>query len=200
VGQADKGLAQAVPGPWTEASLALVGGFDAFFDQTYPVLLKVALTVGATVPEAEDAADETMAYLYRRWGQITEPRAYACRAVASNFIKVKKRDGERVKRTVAGDHVTPAADDGTALTALEDREWVTQLLSKLPPAQRAVMACVFDGLSTAEIAEALGKTKATVRKNLQLAREHLRIELAKEHGQHSRAASVGDAQGRKEVP
>jgi len=139
--------------------------------------LRVAL---ASIEEAEDAADETTTYLYRRWGEIAEPRAYARKAVINAVAKAKKRDGERFDRTVAGGHVTPEADDGRALVAWEDQEWVLQHLRALPPAQQEVMAGIFDEMSTAEIAAALGKTEATVRKNLQWARERLKIELAKE--------------------
>ncbi|GGM22700.1 hypothetical protein GCM10007977_024840 [Dactylosporangium sucinum] len=178
--QADKGLAQAPPEPRAETLLAEVGDYDDFFDSTYPLLLQVAMASGASPEEADDAAEEVMSYLYRRWGEITQPRAYARRAVLNAVAKAKKRDAERLGRTVAGGHVTPEADDGTDLCAWENREWVLQHLNVLPPAQRAVMAGVVDDLSTAELAEALGKTEPTIRKNLQWARERLKIELAKE--------------------
>ncbi|GAA2362535.1 hypothetical protein GCM10010170_058700 [Dactylosporangium salmoneum] len=178
--QADKGLAQAPPEPRAETLLAAVGDYDDFFDSTYPLLVKVAMASGASLYEAEDAADEVMEDIYRRWGTITQPRAYARRAVLNAVAKAKKRDGERVGRTIASGHVTPEADDGTDLCAWENREWVLQHLNTLPPAQREVMAGVVDDLSTAELAEALGKTEPTIRKNLQWARERLKIELAKE--------------------
>jgi RNA polymerase sigma factor (sigma-70 family) len=164
--QADKGLAQAPLEPRTHTSLAYVDDYDDFFDRTYPLLLKVALASGANIEEAEDAVDETMAYLYRRWGEIAEPRAYARKAVINAVAKAKKRDGERFDRTVAGGHVTPEADDGRALIIWEGQQWVLQHLSALPPAQQEMMAGVFDEMSTAEIAATLGKTEATVRKNL----------------------------------
>lgn len=177
---ADKGLAQAPPELCTHTSLVDIGNYDDFFDETYPLLLKVALASGANIEEAEDAADEVMAYVYRRWGEITKPRAYARKAVINAVAKAKKRDGERVDRTIAGGHVTPEADDDRALVAWEGQEWVLQHLSALPPAQQEVIAGVFNDMRTAEIAAALGKTEATVRKNLQWARKRLKIELAKE--------------------
>lgn len=194
--QADKGLAQAPPEQRSERSCAEVGDYDDFFDGTYPLLLKVALASGACIEEAEDAADEVMAYLYRRWGEIDKPRAYARKAVLNAVAKAKKRDVERFGRTVAGGHITLEADDGTALCVWEDRQWVLQHLNALPPAQREVMACVVDDLSTAEIAEALGKTEATVRKNLQWARERLKVELAKERDREQQVPS-GNETGRE---
>jgi RNA polymerase sigma factor (sigma-70 family) len=142
--------------------------------------LKIALASNASFEEAKDAAGETMTYMYRRWGEIAEPRAYARTVVINAVAKAKKRDGQRLDRTIAGGHVTPEADDGRALTAWEGQEWVLQHLSALPRAQREVMACIFDQMSTTEIAATLGKPEPTVRKNLQWARERLKTELAKE--------------------
>lgn len=197
--QADKGLAQAPPEPRTQTSLADVGGYDDFFDRTYPLLLKIALASGASVQEAEDAANETMTYLYRRWGEITEPRADARKAVINAVTKAEKRDRERIDRAVAGGHVTPEADDGTALVVWEDREWVLQHLNALPAAQREVMACVVDDMSTAEIAAALGKTEPTVRKNLQWARERLKVELAEERAREQHYDPSGIETTRRET-
>ncbi len=182
--QANKGLAQSPRDPRVQQPSTSVAEYDAFFDATYPFLLRVALAAGASVEEAEDAVDETMADLYHRWGEIAKPRSYARKAVLNAIARTKKRDGERFARTVAGGHLTPEGSDGTAMAAWEDRQWVVQRLNALPPAQREVMACVVDDMSTAEIASALGKTEATVRKNLQWARERLKLELLNEqdHG------------------
>ena len=49
-----------------------------------------------------------------------------------------------------------------------------RLLGTLPPAQREVMTLAYEGLTGREIATLLGKDPATVRKNLQLARDRLR--------------------------
>jgi RNA polymerase sigma factor (sigma-70 family) len=162
---------------------AEAAGFDEFFGTTYPLLVRVALAAGAGIHEAEEAAGETMTYLYLRWGEIDNPRAYARKAVVTAVKKMKRRDGQRVARTIAGGQATPATADSCPLTAWEDRQWVVQRLDALPPAQREVMACVIDGMDTTEIAAVLGKTAATVRKNLQWARERLRVELAKERGE-----------------
>jgi RNA polymerase sigma factor (sigma-70 family) len=178
--------------------LSRTDGFDAFFEDVYPLLMKIAMAVGATVDEAEDAANETMAYLYQRWDGIIDPRAYARRVVVNSVVKTRKRDGERLRRTVADAHVTPAADGGTALSAWEDRQWVVQHLQALPPAQREVMACVVDDMSSAEIAAVLGKTATAVRKNLQWARERLRHELAEEQQRERLRSAMRDNEAGRE--
>jgi DNA-directed RNA polymerase specialized sigma24 family protein len=60
------------------------------------------------------------------------------------------------------------------MTIWENWQWVNQLLSSLPPAQREVLTYVVKGFKPAEVAILLGKTPASVRKNLQLAVERLR--------------------------
>jgi RNA polymerase sigma factor (sigma-70 family) len=172
--QAEEGLDQTLP------ELPRIGDYDEFFDNTYPLLLKIALAMGANIQDAEDAADDAMAAIYRRWGEIAQPRAYACKATKNAVVKAALRERERLDRTIAGGHLTIDNDDETAFTLWEDSQWVRQHLEALPPAQRAVMEKVVEGLSTAEIGALLGKTEATVRKNLQWARERLKVELAKE--------------------
>jgi len=178
-------VARTPPEPRPEISVAPFGKFDEFFDANYRPLVKIAMFAGASLHDAEEVVHETMTYLYKRWGEITEPRAYARKAVVTNVIKLKKRDGQRFDRTVSGGHVTPDVDDCTAMTVWEERQWVTQRLAALPPAQREVMAGFFDDLSTSEIAEALGKTEATVRKNLQWARERLKSDILGERHQQN---------------
>jgi RNA polymerase sigma factor (sigma-70 family) len=97
--------------------------------------------------------------------------------VVSNFVKAKTRDAERLLRTIAAGHVTPDVGEDSNFNVWEDEQWVAQMLNTLPPAQREVMAHVYDGLGPTEIAKLLGKTQETVRKNLQLARDRLKAKL-----------------------
>jgi DNA-directed RNA polymerase specialized sigma24 family protein len=95
-------------------------------------------------------------------------------AAVNSFVKQRQRD--RRRSVLEASLESPSIGDG-GLGILEGEQWTVQLLQHLPPAQREVMAYPFDGLSPAEIATALGKTPAAIRKNLQLARERLRREL-----------------------
>lgn len=154
-----------------------VNSFNNFFDNNYRLLVKVALAIGASFDQAEDAVNDVLTDIYRSWDQISEPRAYARKSVVNRVIKTKQREREFIKRAVAGYQATgPAYEDGS-LTEWEDWQWVRQHLSTLPSAQREVIAGILDGLSASDIAGATGKTEATVRKNLQLARQRLRQEL-----------------------
>ena len=67
--------------------------------------------------------------------------------------------------------------DDPGLTRLENDEWIEDVLSCLPPAQREVMECVASGLTYDEITVKLGKSNQTIRKHLSEACQRLRAEL-----------------------
>jgi hypothetical protein len=75
----------------------------------YHALVRPARVRGAGRYEAASAVDEAMADLPRRWRQVDNPWAYAQKAVLRNFLKTRKRDGDRLRRTIAGGQVTPEA-------------------------------------------------------------------------------------------
>jgi RNA polymerase sigma factor (sigma-70 family) len=148
--------------------------FEDFYRGDYRLLLKVALVAGASWDQAQDAVDQAMEDVLRRWPAIEHPRAYARRAVLSHVVKQKKRDQERLPRMLRGGHLVAEACEDQDLTVWEDAEWVSQTLKSLPSTQREIMEYVVEGLSTTEISELLGKTPAAVRKNVQLARQKLK--------------------------
>jgi RNA polymerase sigma factor (sigma-70 family) len=154
-------------------------GFVEFYQAHYRDLVKAAMYMGATFPQAEDAVQKTLEEMLGRWPVDDEPLAYARMATAHNFIKEKTRGPQRVARRLAEKghvaHQEGAVDRG--LTVWEDSQWVDQVLDGLPPAQREVMECVVRDIDPGEIAAVLGKTKEAVRRNLCDARGRLRREL-----------------------
>lgn len=151
--------------------------FEDFYRRDYRLLLKMALAVGALWDQAQEIVDQTMEDILRQWNEIRHPRAYARRAVLSHVAKQKKREQERLSRTLRGGHLVQESCQDQELTVWEDEEWVNQVLKPLSPAQREVMEYVVAGLTPSEISELLGKTPEAVRKNLQLARQHLKRRL-----------------------
>lgn len=150
-------------------------GFEEFFRTSYRELVRTAMTAGASLEQAEDAASETLAEMLPKWPVRPYPLAWARRAVLSNFIKDKTRGNRRVaERLIQRGHVPRQEDmeDGR-LTEWEDSQWVAGVLSFLPPAQREVMECIARGLDREEIAGKLGKSRDTVRQNFCYARARL---------------------------
>jgi DNA-directed RNA polymerase specialized sigma24 family protein len=79
--------------------------------------------------------------------------------------------------------------EDSRLTAWEDNEWVAQVLSCLPPAQREVMDCIARGIHRDDIPVVLGKSKEAVRRNLCDARARLRVELHPKREQPARSTT-----------
>jgi len=92
---------------------------------------------------------------------------YARKAVVNNFIQDKTRGPGRVaqrliERGPASLHEEAVEDTG--LSALESQDWVADVLSEVSASQREVMKRIAAGLTYEEIAEALGKSQAVVRR------------------------------------
>ncbi|WP_033343233.1 RNA polymerase sigma factor [Catenuloplanes japonicus] len=206
----EKGLIQAPPDhrarPDTGISMPDLLDFDNFYDAIYPRLLKmgimagiaVGVSHGSAVAEAEEAINEVMLRLYQRWntpGRPIYPVAYASQAVRNELSKRRQRDADRLKRQIAGGHLVPEAEMCPELSEHESWEWVIQQLGALSPAQREVMACFLDGISAQEIAPVVGKTEATVRQHLHLARERLKRLLTEEKENMTREVCAAGTTG-----
>jgi len=156
------------------------------------------MSVGATFEEADEAAAAAMEEVLRRWDQIDAPLAYGKRAVLNSFFKEKERGLDRIRqRLQQGCEARRDGAAGAGLSVWEDAQWVMQILSSLPPAQREVLALVVDGFTPAEIAQLLGKTADAVRQNLCAARARLTLTLpdhsrdTKHSGAPARPATEG---------
>ncbi|MFI0366248.1 RNA polymerase sigma factor [Actinomadura sp. 1N219] len=150
-------------------------GFAQFYRDHYRSLITLAMTLGATWEEAEDAVGKAMLDVLRRWVDIRFPLAYAGRAVKSNFIKQRQHDRAEVARAIKGGHERPEAQPDALMCELEDNQWVEQIIGTLPPAQRDTARLILiHRMSTAEAADELEKSQDAIRKNLQLAKAGLR--------------------------
>ena len=156
--------------------------YEDFFRDHYRKLIQVVLYMGATMPEAEDAVQDAMAAVLRRWEKTENPAAYARRVAERSFIKSRQRGLGRVRIRLLA-KVPTAQQEGypdAGITDLEATEQFMQMLMLLTPWQRIFMALYFDGHTNAEIAEMSGKTEAAVRKTLQRARERIQNAMREE--------------------
>lgn len=185
MGRVTSSSGEPAPGPFT--------AFDRFYRETYETLVKRVMVAGGTWTQATDAADATMEDVFTRWTEIDNPRAYARRAVVSNFLKIKRLEsrGRWRMQSAATAESEPGTEHG--LNLWENKEAVMQILGTLPTAQRNVLALIVDGFSPTEIAELLGGTPQAVRKNLERARRRLRSDpYITAHRRRRRDASGSD--------
>lgn len=134
-------------------------------------LYRAALAILGTVPEAEDAVQETfLRFLQARpnFRDLSHEKAWLLR-VTANICKDVLRDRQRHPTVELLDvYPAPNAETGDLLEAVLE----------LPPDQRAaVHLFYYEGYSTGEIGKILGRRPGTVRSDLSRAREALRQKL-----------------------
>lgn len=156
-----------------------IGDFEAFYQAEYRILVTFLVFFGASVVEAEDAAQKTMTDLYRRLkegkGAILRPAPWARCAAHRYFVKERQRDRERLPREIEGCHLTAEAYPDDGLTAWEDEQYVEHLLSGLTATEQAVLRLVLAGKSTREIAQVLGKREDNIRQLQKNGRDRLKL-------------------------
>lgn len=176
--EAVAGQAVPTPGPNTRAD------FAAFWNAHYRYFLMSLMAVGATVDDAHETVHDVVKDMLRKntWGTLTtNPRAWVRKAVLHAYYdqqkqRRRKRDIEETKLPRPHESYI---DDGP--NVWEDCQWVEQMLSTLPPAQREVVEGILADMDTSEIADLLGKTPAAIRQNLAHARRRLRANLGNDY-------------------
>ena len=150
--------------------------FAEFYRQQMPFVARFLLKMGASLPDAQDVAQEAFVTAFQQWDDIANPRAWI-RVVASRILFRRNAQAARTITTEDfSEYSLPPSQDmiGPQLQIPD----VLRLISSLPPLQRAVMAMHYDGISHSEIAAGLGISSATVRVHLHRARQELRNLLA----------------------
>ena len=151
--------------------------FVELYPDAFRGLTGNAMLIGATLEEAQDAAQAALTDLLDRAMRgtvIRRPYGYARTAMWRYFVSQRERDRKQIQNLIQRGYASPEACNDPAMTTWEEREVLQGLLAGLPPAQYAVMRLALEGLNITEIALDLDKSPQTVRKNLQLARAKLR--------------------------
>lgn len=168
----------------------LLGGDEAAFVELYRrfqgPIFRFALGMLGSRETAEDVTQETFMVLLRE-GQRFDPTKGALgsylRGIARFLVYRRfRRDGRYVLLAEDYDAAAPAegdGDPGDRLARLEDVRAVRAAVATLPAHYREVVVLAeFEGLSYADVAEALGLPIGTVRSRLFRAREILARTLA----------------------
>jgi RNA polymerase sigma factor (sigma-70 family) len=154
--------------------------FDDYFRADYRLVVSFLMMIGARLEEAEDAAQEAMAEVARRWATIKHPKAYARLASKRMFLR-KRVDDERSLGFRGGARLPLDSDLAVDTAVLAD--WVTTLteldailtaVQALPPVQREIVAMYMSGFEPKAIAAELKRRPSTVRSNLRHGLRELR--------------------------
>lgn len=157
--------------------------FDTLFRATYAPLVRVATWLVHDAGVAEELVQELWLEVWRRRDTLAldeEPRRYLLRAVRNRALNHLRH--ERVVARTAGLVAHDEAMPATAPAEVDARDLdaaITAAVAALPPRCRAVFEMSRrDGLSHAEIAEALDIAPKTVENQMSKALRLLRVALA----------------------
>lgn len=153
----------------------LPGSFDDFFLAEYRSMVKALMLMErASEAEADDWVAAAMEKLLHRWHlpasdprYVSRPRRYVLTVARNCFRRERQRT-----RTVPLEN--EQAVDEPALTIMESRQVVAELLKCLPTGQRRVLHLICEGYTQTEIAEILGKKPNNVRQLAWQAKKRLR--------------------------
>ncbi|MEU4522921.1 sigma-70 family RNA polymerase sigma factor [Amycolatopsis sp. NPDC024027] len=153
--------------------------FTAFYRATTRQLVAFLIAQGASLADAADITQDTMAKAYQGWHGIEHPRAWTHRVASRTLVR---------HRLDARD--TPVAEPpepSPLLRATDIEHWerqhdIARALNELPPRQQQVMAWTLFGFTPTEIADELCMAPGTARQNLMSARRALSSWLARKDG------------------
>lgn len=151
-------------------------------------LVRLAILLVDEPATAEDVVQEAFTGLHRNWGKLRDA------AAAVSYLRTAVVNGSRSvlrRRKTARDYVPPHAVNARSAESLAmlstEHQAVVQALSKLPPRQREVLVLrYYGGLSEAEISEAAGISRGTVKSTASRALEALQRAMNNERRSASR--------------
>jgi RNA polymerase sigma-70 factor (ECF subfamily) len=155
------------PGGWATDSEQ---EFASFYRERIGRLVAYLIYQGASANLAAELAQEAMITAYRRWREITSPRAYVWTVAYKAFLRYALHDAEESVAEVPEPAVVlPHPEEAEAWL---QKQQIIEVLRALPPRQRQVLALTIDGWTPAEIADLLGIPPSAVRSNLMKARRN----------------------------
>ena len=162
---------QSVRSPPSRTLPAVDPEFATCYHAEFPALIAFLIKCGASYHDTADAAQEAFLELFNQWADVRNPRQWL-RTVA--FRIFLRQPAEETSPLEAAPDASSPLTASTRLDFREEERIVLYALSRLPQAQRAVLALHYDHFKTSEIAEILGMRQAAVRKNLERARAALK--------------------------
>jgi RNA polymerase sigma factor (sigma-70 family) len=153
-------------------------GFERFFREQYPGVVRLAQTVVGDFQAAQDVAQEVFVAAYLRFPADYEQATGWVRVAALHTaLNVLRGEQRRARRHlfVRGADCSPSAED--AVIDREARAELRRALTRLPRRSAAVLVMRHAGLTYLEIAEALGVKVGHVGTLLRRAESALRKEM-----------------------
>lgn len=171
-------MAQAVDGPDARARTGDLAAFEAVMRQYERLVLVTALRLLGNLEDAKDVSQEVFLRLYRNLDKVETANNYQAwlyRVTVNLCHDVGRKRNRSVAYEDVPDPISPEADAQQTLTSAERQKVMQMSLRSLSEKERAaVVLRDLEGLSTEEVARALGSSEATVRSQISKARVKMR--------------------------
>jgi RNA polymerase sigma-70 factor (ECF subfamily) len=171
-------MAQTMDGPDARARLGDLAGFEAVMRQHERLVLVTALRLLGNIEDAKDVSQEVFLRLYRNLGKVETEKNYQAwlyRVTVNLCHDVGRKRKPSVAVEDVPELVSGAADPQQTLTGAERQRVLQMSLRALSEKERvALVLRDLEGLSTEEVARALGSSEATVRSQICKARVKMR--------------------------
>ena len=159
---------------------ASLPAFERFFREQYPAVVRIAFGVVGDAQAAQDVAQDVFISAFKRFpdpGESDHACAWVRVAAAHTALNAIRSDRRRDRRQqLSGTEVPPMGPEETVLDR-ESRAEVRLALRRLPRRAATVLVLRHNGLSYAEVAEAMNVKVGHVGTMLRRAESALRKEL-----------------------
>jgi len=139
--------------------------FAELFSASWARLFRLAFAVSGDRAAAEDDLQNAFAKVYAQWGRVhraDHPEAYVRRMVLNEVLGGRRTGFLKRERPHA--QVEPPGAVASPERSVVDRDAIWAAVRALPARQRAVVVLrYYEDLSEAEIADALGCSRGTVK-------------------------------------
>jgi len=177
-------MAETMDGPEGTSSAAAdtragnLADFESLMRRHERLVLGTALRLLGNLEDAQDASQEVFLKLYRNLGKLERAQnlpAWLYRVTVNVCHDVGRRRRPTEPPEEMETLAAPEAEPGWDSNEEERRRALALSLRRLPERERAaVVLRDLEGLSTTEVARAMGSTEATVRSHISQARVKMR--------------------------
>jgi RNA polymerase sigma-70 factor (ECF subfamily) len=152
--------------------------FEQLMRKYERLVLVTALRLLGNLEDAQDVSQEVFLKLYRNLGKVEAEGALAgwlYKVTVNACYDLRRRRPASVSMEDSPEPVAPASDPQQGVSEQERRRVLELSLRMLSARERAALVLRdLEGLSTEEVARALGSTEATVRSQISKARVKMR--------------------------
>jgi RNA polymerase sigma-70 factor (ECF subfamily) len=151
-----------------------LAAFELLMRQHERLVLATALRLTGNLEDAQDISQEVFLRLYKNLGKVQVAEAlpaWLYRVTVNACHDLRRRKPASAPVEMAAELVAGGIDAHTSLTQAERKRVLEMSLQILPEKERAALVLRdLEGLSTEEVARALGSSEATVRSQVSKAR------------------------------